>query len=102
MRMSADRINSSTNCSIWQPETNSPAARGASFVAIFKLATQPDRFHRRHYRLPVVGVARCCGGPRLFRQALSDPSHPQPRVINTDKARLYDAAIAAVKTEGVL
>src|ERR1700686_3416128 len=23
---------------------------------------------------------------RLFRKALSDPSHPQPRVINTDKA----------------
>ena len=31
---------------------------------------------------------------RLFRQALSDPSHPQPRVINTDKARLYGSAIA--------
>src|ERR1700687_1312181 len=39
---------------------------------------------------------------RLFRQALSDPSHPQPRVINTDKARLYGAAIAAVKSEGTL
>ena len=24
---------------------------------------------------------------RLFRKALSDPSHPQPRVINTDQAR---------------
>ena len=39
---------------------------------------------------------------RLFRQALSDPSHPQPRVINTDQARLYGAAIAAVKAEGTL
>jgi len=39
---------------------------------------------------------------RLFRQALSDPSHPQPRVINTDKARLYGAAVAAVKAEGTL
>ena len=39
---------------------------------------------------------------RLFRQALSDPSHPQPRVINTDKARLYSAAVAAVKAEGTL
>ena len=28
---------------------------------------------------------------RLFRQALSDPSHPQPRVINTDQARHYGA-----------
>ena len=34
---------------------------------------------------------------RLFRKALSDPSHPQPRVINTDKAHLYGSAIAAVK-----
>jgi transposase-like protein len=24
---------------------------------------------------------------RLFRQALSDSSHPQPRVINTERAR---------------
>src|SRR5208337_1668187 len=39
---------------------------------------------------------------RLFRQALSDPAHPQPRVINTDQARLYGAAIAAVKAEGTL
>ena len=38
----------------------------------------------------------------LFRKALSDPSHPQPRVINTDQARLYGAAIAAVKEEGTL
>src|SRR3984893_9352062 len=39
---------------------------------------------------------------RLFRMALSDPSHTQPRVINTDQARLYGAAIAAVKAEGTL
>ena len=39
---------------------------------------------------------------RLFRKALSDPSHPQPRVINTDQARLYGAAIPAVKEEGIL
>jgi transposase-like protein len=39
---------------------------------------------------------------RLFRQALSGRSHPQPRVINTDKARLYCSAIAAVKAEGIL
>ena len=39
---------------------------------------------------------------RLFRQALSDPSHPQPRVINTGKARLYGAAIAAMKVERTL
>src|SRR5208282_4633502 len=39
---------------------------------------------------------------RLFRKALSDPAHPQPRVINTDQARLYGAAIAGVKAEGTL
>jgi transposase-like protein len=39
---------------------------------------------------------------RLFCKALSDSSHPQPRVINTDQARLYGSAIAAVKEEGTL
>ena len=39
---------------------------------------------------------------RLFRKALTDPSHPQPRVINTDQARLYGPAIAGVKKEGIL
>ncbi len=38
----------------------------------------------------------------LFRMALSDPSHPQPWVINTDKASLYWSVIAAVKEEGAL
>ncbi|MGO8803338.1 DDE-type integrase/transposase/recombinase [Candidatus Binatus sp.] len=38
----------------------------------------------------------------LFRIPLSDPSHLQPRVINTDQARLYGAAIGAVKEEGTL
>jgi transposase-like protein len=33
-----------------------------------------------------AAAAKC-----LFRKALSDPAHPQPRVINTDKARLYEA-----------
>jgi len=44
-----------------------------------------------------AAAAKC-----LFRQALCDPSHPQPRVINTDKARLYCAAIAGMKEEGIL
>ena len=39
---------------------------------------------------------------RLFRKALSDPSHPHPRVINTDQARLYGSAIPAVKEKGTL
>jgi transposase-like protein len=39
---------------------------------------------------------------RLLRQALSDPAHPQPRVINTDKAPIYGAAIPDLKKEGTL
>ena len=38
----------------------------------------------------------------LFRQALTDPSHPRPRVINTDRARRYGSAIARMKKEGLL
>src|SRR6202050_4580356 len=38
---------------------------------------------------------------RLFRKALSDRSHPQPRVINTDLAPIYTSAIPAIKKEGV-
>jgi transposase-like protein len=30
---------------------------------------------------------------RLFRKALGDRSHPQPRVINTDLAPIYNSAI---------
>ena len=39
---------------------------------------------------------------RLFRQALADPAHPRPRVINTDRARRDGAAIASMKQEGIL
>ena len=39
---------------------------------------------------------------RLFRKALSDPCHPQPRVINTDQAPIYGAAIPDIQKEGTL
>ena len=39
---------------------------------------------------------------RMFRKALSDPSHPQPRVINTDLAPIYSSAIPDIKKEGTL
>jgi transposase, IS6 family len=39
---------------------------------------------------------------RLFRKALRDRAHPQPRVINTDLALIYPAAISAIKKEGIL
>ena len=51
----------------------------------------------------VLSVWRDAGAARrLFRKALTDPSHPQPRVINTDQARLYGSAISGVKKEGIL
>jgi IS6 family transposase len=39
---------------------------------------------------------------RLFRKALRHPSHPQPRVINTDLAPIYGSAIPDIKKEGTL
>ena len=39
---------------------------------------------------------------QLFRKGLNDPSHPQPRVINTDEAPLYKSAIPALKETGIL
>ncbi|MGB8006123.1 MAG: IS6 family transposase [Terriglobales bacterium] len=39
---------------------------------------------------------------RLFRKTLSDGSHPQPRVMNTDLAPIYSSAISDSKKEGTL
>ena len=35
-------------------------------------------------------------------QCLSHPSHPQPRVINTDLAPIYNSAIADIKKDGAV
>ena len=48
------------------------------------------------------GLRDAAAAKRLFRKALTDPSYPQPRVINTGQARLYGAAISGVKKEGIL
>ena len=39
---------------------------------------------------------------RLFRKALSHPSHPQPRVLKTDQAPIYGSTIPDIKKEGIL
>jgi IS6 family transposase len=39
---------------------------------------------------------------RLFRKALGDPSHRQPRIINTDLAPIYSSAVPDSKKEGTL
>ena len=48
------------------------------------------------------GLRDAATAKHLFRKVLTDPSHPQPRVINTDQAGLYGAAISGVKKEGIL
>ena len=48
------------------------------------------------------GLRDAATATRLFRKALTDPSHPQPRVINTDQARLCGSAISGVKMAGLL
>ena len=45
------------------------------------------------------GLRDAATAKRLFRKVLTDPSHPQPRVINTDQAHLYGSAISGVKSE---
>ena len=48
------------------------------------------------------GLRDADSAKRLFRNALRDRSHPQPRVINTDLVPIYGAAIADIKKEGIL
>ena len=48
------------------------------------------------------GLRDAAAATRLFRKALTVPSHPQPSVINTDQARLSWAAISRVNKEGIL
>ncbi len=50
----------------------------------------------------LLGLRNAAAAKRLFCKSLTDPSHPQPRVINTGQARLYGPAISGVKKEGIL
>ena len=54
--------------------------------------------------LPVLsGVRAAARRPNACSARRSrDPSHPQPRGINTAQARLYGAAMSGVKKEGIL
>ena len=47
--------------------------------------------------LVLSGWRDAAAATRLFRQVLTDPSHPTPRVINTDQARLCRSASSGVK-----
>jgi hypothetical protein len=70
-------------------------AAGTPFIERSILRVPPSTFYCRCH-----ATAR----PRnaCFAKALSDPSHPQPRVIHTYQARLCVPAIAAMKEEGTL
>ena len=46
------------------------------------------------------GLRAAAAAKHLFRKAPTNPSHPQPRVINTGQARIYDLAILAVQEQG--
>jgi transposase-like protein len=48
------------------------------------------------------GLRDADAATRLFRKALGERSHPQPRVINTDLAPIYSSAIPVSKKEGTL
>ena len=58
------------------------------------------RFHRRHDRLRALEVARCRDGQTPVPQGADESVASAARVINTDQARLYGAAISGVKQEG--
>ena len=49
-----------------------------------------------------AGWRAAAAAHRLVRQALPDPAHPRPRVINTDRARRDGSAIASLQQEGIL
>lgn len=48
------------------------------------------------------GLRDADAAKRLFHKALSNFSHPQPRVIDTDLAPIYGSAISDIKKEGTL
>ena len=52
--------------------------------------------------MDTVGVSLADAAHALFAKALTDPSHPQPRAINTDKAKCFPPALHESEEEGVL
>ena len=77
----------------------------ATQPAIFKWRHQRPRTRTQLYRaidsagativFLLSALRDADAAKRLFRKALSDRSHPQPRVINTDLTPIYGAATRA-------
>ena len=49
------------------------------------------------FHVMFLGLRDAAAAKRVFRKTLTDQSHRQPRVIDTDQARLYGAAISGEK-----
>ena len=62
------------------------------------LPVSGDRFHGSRESDFLLSAKRDANAAKpLFRKGLSAASHPQPRVINTDLAPIYNSAIPAIK-----
>jgi IS6 family transposase len=61
-----------------------------------------DRFRRATIDFLLSALRDANAAKRLFRKVLSNLSHPQPRVINTDLAPICGSAIADMKKEETL
>jgi hypothetical protein len=66
------------------------------------LPLSSNRFGGSDDRFLPVGVSFCRCRPGVVCHGAADPCHPQPRVINIDKAKCYPPAIHEFKEEKVL
>ena len=74
-------------------------------TAIFKRRqTEPERIlcAVRWYLRYSLSLRDAAAAKHLFRKALTDPPHPQPRIINTDPGAHRQSAISGVQKEGIL
>ena len=103
--MFGDRYSSSTSCSKWRHETKPGRLDQSRSCSFLMVATYPYRaIDSTGATIDFVLSAfrDAAAAKQLFRIALSDLSHPQPRVINTDEAPIYKSAIPALKEAGIL
>jgi transposase-like protein len=66
------------------------------------LSVSSGRFGRATIDFLLSAIRDADAVKRLFRNALKDSSHPQPRVINKGLAPIYSSAIPTLKKDGML
>src|ERR1022692_839438 len=106
------KFGSSTSSSNWPPElaasTVSPPNSCEPIERPSRVATLSCHLYRAIDSAGatidfLLSALRDAGAAKqLFRKALNSPSHPQPRIINTDLAPIYGSAIPDIKKEGIL